>query len=181
MGPVSGLAHRVTRRLLAPLAGLALAGALAAGCAPAPGTAATVDGRVIGESEVASVVDEISIAGTMTPTQAVANLIVAPVLLDVAAEAGYGVSDEDAVAALDRIAADQGVDPVQASDATLLVVRSLIATSGLQGDEDAAALSAALSERLDALDVQVSARYGDWDGQGITPVQVSWIEQPAAE
>src|SRR5690606_8113823 len=98
-----GMGNRMTRRLLAPLAGIALAGALVAGCAPAPGTAATVDGQVIGETEVAAVVDELAFVTEVTPTQAVAELIMAPEILEVAGDAGYGVSADDAAERLDAL------------------------------------------------------------------------------
>ncbi|GAB2606469.1 hypothetical protein [Pseudactinotalea suaedae] len=172
----------LARRLLAPFAGLALAGALIAGCAPAPGTAATVDGHVIGEDEVATVVEELSLhVGPVTPAQAIAELVRAEEILDVASGAGFGVSATDAAGVLDRIAGEQGFDPIEPSAATLLVVRSLVASSGMQTAPDAADLFAELDERIAGLDIEVSPRYGSWDGQAITPQAFEWIEQPAPD
>ncbi|WP_420112120.1 hypothetical protein [Pseudactinotalea sp.] len=170
----------LTSRLLAPLAGLALAGALIAGCAPAPGTAATVNGQVIGEREVATAVEELShFFGPVPPTEVITYLVAAPEMIDVAADAGFGMSESDAVGTLDRLAAQNGVDPIEASEPTLLVVRSLLASSALQSDPEAAALMTEVGDRVAGLDVTISPRYGTWDGQAIAEPSFDWIEVPA--
>lgn len=166
------------------MAGLALVAALLGACsAPAPGAAASVDGEVISQGAVASVVEELSpyLQQPLTPIGAVSELIAAPVYVDVAADAGLGVSDEQAEEVLGGLAAQLGVEGVRYSDDTLLVARSLLARTAIQSDADADDLMGEVSERLSALDVTVSPRYGTWDAGTITPITPPWIAQPATE
>lgn len=131
---------------------------------------------------MATVVEELSLhVGPVTPAQAIFEMVRAETVLEVAGDAGFGVSEADAAGVLERLAAEAGIDPIEPSEATLLVVRSLVATSGLQTAPDAADLAAELDERIAALDVEVSPRYGSWDGQAIAPQAFEWIEQPAPD
>lgn len=141
-----------------------------------------MNGQVIGESEVATAVDELShFFGPVPPTEVITYLIAAPEAIAVASEAGFGVSETDAVGTLDRLAAQNDLEPIEASEPTLLVIRSLLASSGLQSDPDAAALMTELGERVADLDVTISPRYGSWDGQAIAAPSFDWIEVPAPE
>ena len=51
----------------------------------------------------------------------------------------------------------------------------------MESDPNAADLQSDLAGRIGDLDVEVSARYGAWDGQTIVASQWDWIEQPVAE
>lgn len=172
-------------RLLVPFAGLALAGALLAGCAPAPGAAATVDGQVIGEDAVASVIDQLNpyLSTPMTPSVAVVELATAPEYVEVAADAGLGVSADQAVETLTGLAAQAGIETSDFSDATVLVTRSILSRSAIAGESDASELLADVSERVAGLDVTLSPRYGTWDGTtgAVLAPTYSWIVQPAAD
>ncbi len=174
------------KRLLGPLASLALVVAFAAGCGPAPGAAATVDGDVIGQDEVASVVEDLGLYGLpVTPSQALVGLITAPTLVDVGSDTGYGVSDDDAVSALDNVAAQNGIDPPldpDLSDSTLLFVKGALITAGLQGDPSGADLLADYAAQVAALDVTVSPRYGTWDPDALLQAPTyDWQLVPAPE
>lgn len=164
-------------RLLAPLGGLALAAALMAGCAPAPGAAAVVDGQAIGESDVASVVEQLNpfLQAPMSPSQAIQSLVAAPELIAVASEAGLGISEEDATATLDGLSAQTGIETDEFSDATVLVTRSLLASSAIQQDAAASDLLGEVSDRVSELSVTVSPRYGTWDGQAVAAPSHPWI------
>lgn len=172
-----------THRLLAPFAGLALTAALLGACAPAPGAAATVNGRVVGEDQVASVVEELSpyLQSPLTPSQAIQALVAAPAVIDVAAQADLGVSEEDARGTLAQLSGQTGAGSVDYSDATILVTRYLLATSLIQADPAAADLTAEATTAVSELDVTVSPRYGGWDGQVVTAPTYDWIVQPTAD
>lgn len=182
-GAVVRSGHRLTRRLLAPLAGLALAGALIAGCAPSPGAAATVGNDVISESSVATVVAELGpfLSEPLTPSAAIGELVAAPVILDVAAGAGFGSSQDDASATLEALAGQAGREPAEYSEDTLLVAQSILARSEMQSAPDAADLFDEVETQIAALDVTVSPRYGEWDGRSVVAVVPDWIVQPVDE
>lgn len=171
----------LTARLLAPAAGVALLAALLGACAPAPGAAATVNGDVIGENEVAAAVADLTHYGlTTTPTDVLGLLVVAPTTIDVAADAGFGFSDDDARAALTNVAAQNQIEEIEVSDATIEVVRSLLAQSALAEDADA---QSDLTEQIAGLDVTTSPRYGTWDGSApaIVANQPDWIIAATAD
>ncbi|GAB2969462.1 hypothetical protein GCM10027212_04870 [Actinotalea caeni] len=180
---VARLASRLTHRVLAPLAGLALAGALMTACAPAPGAAATVDGRPVGENAVATVVDELApyFGGQLTPTDALRLLITAPTYIDVAAEAGVGLSEQDAEEVLLSLNESVGSERTEFSDASLSVVRRVVAETTFASSEEGAELADEAAQRVADLDVTVSPRYGEWDGSAVSFSFPEWIEQPAPE
>lgn len=183
MERVARSGNPLQRRLLAPLAGLALASALIAGCAPAPGAAATVGSDVISESTVATVVAELGpfLSQPLTPSAAIAELVAAPVVLDVAAGAGFGASEDDASATLEALAEQAGMEPTEFSEDTLLVARSVLARSAMQSAPDAADLFGDVDTQVAELDVTVSPRYGEWDGRAVVAVVPDWIVQPAPD
>ena len=137
---------------------------------------------MIGERDVATAVDELShFFGPVPPSEVITYLIAAPETLAVASDAGFGVSETDAAAALDGVAAQQSVEPIEVSEPTLLVVRSLLASSGLQSDPDGADLMAEVGERIAALDVTISPRYGTWEESAIAAPTFEWIDVPVSD
>src|SRR5690606_41159908 len=121
---VPRLPPRPPPRPPAPPGGPARAGPLRPAGAPAPGAAATVDGRPVGENAVATVVDELApyFGGQLTPTDALRLLITAPTYIDVAAEAGVGLSEQDAEEVRLSLNESDGSERTEFSDASLSVV-----------------------------------------------------------
>lgn len=155
-----------------------------AGCGPAPGAAATVDGEVISDSDAAIVAEELSpyLQSQLSLSQAVYALVTAPVYVEVASEAGLGVSEEQAEATLQQLAAQAGIEDPEFSAPTLLAARSVMSSSAMEGAENAADLFAEATTAVDELDVSLSPRYGTWGGEaGIAAPTYDWLEQPAVE
>lgn len=175
-------------RLLAPLLGLLLLGAAVAGCGPARSAAAEVDGAVIGENELAAVVSELNEltygqaaqlaeggtevtqeqidAALLRPRAALSGLVVADTILDVASEAGVGVSAQQAEDLWYSRAAEFGLaaEGAELDDATITYIRSQLVVAGLASAPDGAAVVEEINARVAELDVTLSPRYGTWAG-----------------
>lgn len=156
------------RRLVVVLAlGAAL---VTTGCGSTrAGTAATVDGSVIEQSDVTSAMEQINemdpalLQAPLTPSSTLTALIQAPVVLDFLAEQGLVVSDTVAT----RDAQSRGVqDP---SDSTVEIIRfassiSAAQQSGQLSQED----SVELTDRLSSRDVEVNPRYGSFNAETVS-------------
>lgn len=169
----------------APLAALALTVAVLAGCSgQAPGTAAVVDGQRISEDQLAAVVEQLNpyLQQPLTPAQALGLLIESGEIVEVAADSGLGVSEQQALTTLEGLNEQLGVEgPDEFAPSTILVARGLVAAQTLAQSPDAAAVQQQIADQVAAADVTVSPRYGSWDGAGaVVPSAYDWIVAPAA-
>lgn len=174
-------AHRVgALRRLAGVTGLALAVAMgASGCSAAEsGAAAVVDGRRISVSAVQDAAADFEVfTGQPVPQQQVLYfLVIAPYVVDAAARAGVGVSPDDARTQLE----DRVGDPSEASIEALRAAESVSRLTQLSEDRAKPALDGVVAD-LQAADIQLSPRYGEFDAERITivPPQENWIQGPA--
>lgn len=177
-------------RPLGIAASLTAAGLALTACAGQPGAAALVDGQRISENEVAQTVEvwQPLLQDRLSPAAMLAPMIQAPVLLDVAADHGIGVSVEDAEQYLDdRAEQAQVTPPEEYPDGAVEVARMQIVVELLNGGSvDAQQISTDLTERIGELDVELSPRYGEWDpeaagGSFIAPTTPEWILAPVDE
>lgn len=170
-----------TRRKRGLATAAVVLGLVLGGCAAQPGAAAVVDGQRIGENQVArAVADFTAVTGQPVDTQAMlSTLIIAPILLDVAAQGGVAASDAEAVALLDgqaqalgRTAPEEGY-----GEGVIQVAKMTIVNQGLMTAPNAQELVGQVNERVAQADIEVSPRYGDFDpniGQIVTE-PLPWI------
>lgn len=156
-----------TRIVAAGVAGLALAGLLA-GCSGSPGTAAVVDGHAIRTSEVTAVVDELSPAYQGVTTQAfLGALIIEPTLVQMAADAGLAVSDEEGIARLKSDFQNVGAQaPDEFSAGSIAIGRYqavAVKFSDAANADKVTQVREQLGSRIEALDVSVNPRFGTFD------------------
>ncbi|MGN8246903.1 hypothetical protein ACTHAM_000571 [Cellulomonas soli] len=152
-------------------------------CSGQPGAAAIVDGEVITPGELHSALDELGPYLSSPSTSAVLTILVqAPAVSAVAAEHGVAVSTEDAQAALSDVAAADGIDGSDFSEASLTIAKFSVEYSALTQLDDAEAINAELVDRVSALDVEVNPRFGSLDAGNFVsdPVTNPWIVQPEA-
>ncbi|WP_421732531.1 hypothetical protein [Cellulomonas sp.] len=155
-----------------------------AGCAGQPGAAAVVDGTAIPTADVRAALDELEpwFEG-VTTTNVLAVLVQEPTVVELAAEKGVGVSDEDAEELLDQVV-QQKVQGATATftDPSLAVARYSIAYTNLQGLPEAEAIGEEIDARLRELDVEVNPRFGSLEdgNQVAAPVAVPWLVAPRA-
>lgn len=161
----------MARRRLAGL-GLSLAatGAVLAGCAGQPGVAATVDDRVITESDLARFVSdgESVLAQEPTADAALSMLILIPWFLDIAADAGAAVSEHDAVDLLEEVLAQTGAEAPEDGFGTGMIDLArwqLVQTELSSGEVLAPDFNAELSVLLDEAEIEVNPRYGEFDAE----------------
>lgn len=192
-----------------------LVGVLAlSGCGVDAGAAAVVDGRRISVAEVQQATEQVnrivSADGRFTQRVSLSYLIVEPYLVAEAAEAGVGVTQDQAVRIFSQFRyKDPRTGSTTPSDAAVALVRAVLAVNVLQGStltDGATPLPAAQGEAamqqvvadLQAADITVNPRYGSFepvfDLQAqrifpITPSQEDWLvpaappvaEQPAPQ
>lgn len=157
------------RYAVAPLA----AALILTGCAR-PGTAAIIDGERITEAQVATLTSELQrLQGSGTTQGAIANLISAGPVLDVATESGLGVSEQQGRELLDQIAAQSGTETWDYSDELVRVAQSNIALRSIQAD---GMLYGEANVRVQALDITINPRFGSWSGEtGLVDPVWPWI------
>ncbi|WP_284249136.1 hypothetical protein [Litorihabitans aurantiacus] len=162
----------------------ALAAALVLTGCGRPGTAATVDGERITEGQVGALVADLErLASTaqagapVDPAQALSTLVQAPTILDVVAEFGATASDQEAVALLDSVVSQGGLEPWDYSAEIRQVAQLQLASPALQADE---AASLEVGRRLAALDVDLNPRFGTWQDGQIAPTQWPWLVPSAS-
>ncbi|HLS74366.1 MAG TPA: hypothetical protein VK046_11385 [Actinomycetaceae bacterium] len=168
------------RRGLAAVA--VLAGLVVSGCGAHPGAAAVVNGERISENEVARAIEDFTTV-TGQPVDApmmLGTLIVAPIMVDVAAEHGVAASDAEAAALLDQQAELNNLEaPEDYSDGVLQVARMTLINQGLSQASDPQAVVDEINQRVDNADVEVSPRYGNFDPSGqIIAEPLPWIATP---
>lgn len=169
------------RRAVPVIGALAVVATLAACSGGQPGAAAVVGDRVVRVSDVDTATRELAgvLQGVTAPV-VVAVLAQEPVVVEQAADAGLGVSDEQARAALEQqvrdAAAAQGQDAgtdLTFSPPSVAVMRYALAFGALQESGDEADL-AELQDSLAALDITLNPRYGSTDAPG-TPTTYPWL------
>lgn len=155
----------------APLTAVAVAAAVAlSGCSTAD-TAAVVNGEVISEREAQTAARQVNEAfSPQTPLDtrtAITSLITAPIINEVAAQAGKGISAASARTAMPNLA--------EPAEATIELVRANFALQNLSDTE-----RAQIFEELGKAEITVNPRYGsfDRDGAKLEPSAQNWIAQP---
>ena len=150
-----------------------------AGCAGQPGAAAVVDGTAIPTTDVSTALDELEpwFEG-VTTTNVLAVLVQEPTVVELAAEKGVGVSDEDAEALLAQVV-QQKVQGATAtfSDPSLAVARYSIAYTNLQGLPESDGVGEEIDARLRDLDVELNPRFASLeDGNQVgAPTPAPWL------
>ncbi|MCV2396359.1 hypothetical protein OEB99_18770 [Actinotalea sp. M2MS4P-6] len=172
----------MSRTAVRALVGAMLATAtLLAGCSPQPGTAAVVDGERIPQSDVADAIDDLGpVLSSTDPAAMLSFLIISPVFVQVASEAGVGVSEQDGASFLDSAFEQSGqTPPATYSDAAVLLGEQAAASTNLSGLDDSSTALSTITERIAALDVEVNPRYGTFDPSSgsITAISLPWIAQ----
>lgn len=161
------------------VAALALGAALVTtGCATPADRAATVDGRVITETELQQATQEINrmspplVESKVSPSAVLGVLIQAPTLFEVLGPKGAVVSDSVAL----KKAQEHGIE--NPSQATLDVLRF---DATIQGANTSGTVTQAdgeaFAEKIDALDIKVNPRYGTYDAKDrqIKAVTAPWV------
>jgi len=141
-----------------------------------------VNGERISENEVARAIEDFTTV-TGQPVDApmmLGTLIVAPIMVDVAAEHGVAASDAEAAALLDQQAELNNLEaPEDYSDGVLQVARMTLINQGLSQASDPQAVVDEINQRVDNADVEVSPRYGNFDPSGqIIAEPLPWIATP---
>ncbi len=173
-------------------AAVVVAAAGLAGCSAQSGAAAVVDGdRTVSVADVHAATEELTpYLQDASPASVLLLLVAEPVFERVAAANGIGVSDQEARAVLDQLAAPQepaegedgaeepatpdgATQPPEFGPASLSVARLTLLQRRLGEHPDGQALLEQVTTDLSALDVDVNPRYGEIDlveGTGIRPV-----------
>lgn len=160
---------RTARRLVLP-AGAALGAAvlLSACGAQSPGAAAIVNGRVISDSDVQTVTQQINtsprLQQKLTPRDVLVSEIIGPWVIDAAAAAGHGVSEAQAIALAPEIK-----NPAPATVQFLRVNGSAQELPQNFGQQLAAELAKAK--------ITVNPRYGTFDRKtfSVNPITEDWL------
>lgn len=175
------MTRKSNRRVVAVIGAVALAGTLAACSEGQPGAAAVVDGRVISASDVDTATRELSgLLQGVSPSAILTVLIFEPIIGEHVAEAGMGVTDQQAEDFLAQQAAAQDVTlDGDLSAPSVAVGRYLMEITALQqSDDGGAAVQAAVSEDYAAADVTVNPRFGTLDESGTIGATVyPWLVQ----
>lgn len=171
------------RRVAVALALVASGAVALTACSGQPGAAAVVDGQVITPTEVQQVLDELGPYLQSATTSSVLTILVQePAVAAVAEEHGVAVSDSDAQDALSKVAAADGKDGSDFSDASLTVAKFSVAYNQLTQLDDADAINDELVARVADLDVEVNPRFGTLDAGNFVsdPSVRPWIFQESA-
>ena len=165
-----------------------LAGVLAvtvvalAGCSATSGAAAVVEGEAISVAEVHEATRQLGpYLQDASPSSVLLLLLAEPTFERVAAENGLGVSDSEARAVLDQLAAgagDASGGTTEFGPGAVSVARFTLLQQRLQELPDGAAVLEEVSAELADLDVEVNPRFGEVDfsaGTGLTPVEHPWL------
>lgn len=160
-------------------AALLVTGLLTA-CSGHPGAAAVVDGERLGTDVLTTAYEELRplFPGVTTP-DLLTILVTEPLLSEVAAERGLGVSDEQARTFLEGAAAQRlGEDAgdVRFGDAAVAVARYSLVVEALQGAQDAQAAADEFRQRVEDADIEVNPRFGTFEDTAVAaPARPSWV------
>ncbi len=170
-----------TRRSIAAAA--LLAGLVLGGCSAQPGAAAVVNGERISENELdRALIDFAAVTGQeVEPAAMLGTLVVAPVILQAAADHGVAASDDEAAELLDRQAELAGLTPPESyGHGVLQVAKMTVVNQDMAASPAGAEAIQAVNEGIAQAEIEVSPRYGEFDattGQ-VLPQQLPWIETP---
>lgn len=170
------------RRTVAVGAALVVAGVLA-GCSSQLEVAAVVDGRTITEDDVTRVTEELGpYLLDSSPRGVLSALVGTEAGLDVAEHFDVAVTDEQADAFLDELAAGAGQEPPAEWGAASLRVARVQVASTLMAQAGFDGVAEEFSDAIAALDVDVNPRYGGYDPTtGAVVDDRPWIvREPAA-
>lgn len=144
---------------LAPAAAALVALAATVGCSPTPTTAAQVGGTTISESELsASLEDCLALGLQANAQQVLVPLVIGEIMDQVGDQYGTPVPEDlirqmaDSDPSLSAVYNSDGCDKVARAQITYSLLISEL------GDQ-------AVHEAVNATDVQVNPRYGEWDPQ----------------
>lgn len=156
----------------------ALVGALLlGGCAPAPGTAAVVDGETITTAEVDEALADLApVLATASATNVVSLLIIAPSFLAAADAAGFGVTEEDGRAYIVSAGLVTEEEAAELSAGALEIVRFAVMQGSIASEADVAVLDEA-AVRLQEAEIELNPRFGTWDSEALTATALDtpWI------
>lgn len=164
------------------VAAVVAAGGLLAGCSGQPGAAAVVDGRTITTAELATTHEQLGPIFNGARAQDVLGvLITEPFAVQVAADEGVGVNDEEArellrMVAVQALGEEDGA-ALEFGPGAVAVARYSLATAALQDLPSAQAAAAEYQERVSAADIEVNPRYGDFTDDLVVapPATPSWV------
>ncbi|MCC2322713.1 SurA N-terminal domain-containing protein [Cellulomonas xiejunii] len=164
------------------VAAVVAAGGLLVGCSGQPGAAAVVDGRTITTAELATAQEELAPIFAGARTQDVLGVMITePIALEVAADEGVGVNDEQARELL-RTVAVQALGEEEGSarefgPGALAVARYSLAIAALQDLPTAQAAADEYQERVAAADIEVNPRFGEFTDDLLVapPTTPSWV------
>ncbi len=165
----------------AAVTGIALVVAVSqSGCAASEaGAAAVVDGRRISVQDVQqAAADFEAFTGQPIPQQQVLYfLVIGPYVVDAAAQAGVGVSPDDA-----RVQLTQRIDNPSGSGVSALQAAESVSRLTQLSEDRAKPILDRVVSTLRSVDIELSPRYGQFDTEQITitPPVENWIEAPAA-
>lgn len=149
---------------------------------PGPGAAAVVNGQRISETDLESVVKDLSASGLgqVAPGRVLSVMVSGRVLTDSAERLKLpAITDAQAKAFAVNSPGQDGTSglgvKVEPSAATVAMTRGYLYLLTLAQQGGDAAIAAAVS----GADVQVDPRYGDWNGQ-LVPSSPNWIVTPKA-
>jgi hypothetical protein len=182
--------RRTASRALVALGSVALAlGATACSAAGDPTAAAVVDGRVISEADVQTVVAELPPEVTggqpLPPGQVLQIFLVADIIEDVAREYTGVISEEVAREGLLARDLQAGREPVDYSDATLeIIALDLMVQNILQTDLALPEYQERVIERQQGDDVTINPRYGritEDNGFQFSVFTHDWLVEPPVD
>ncbi|QGQ20143.1 hypothetical protein GC089_14165 [Cellulomonas sp. JZ18] len=172
--------RRARTRGTVALGAALLVGGLLTACSGHPGAAAVVDGEPLGTDVLTTAYEELSpVFPGVTTADLLTILVTEPLLSDVAAERGLGVSDEQARTFLEEAATQQlgeAAGDVRFGDAAVAVARYSLAAQGLQGAQDAQAAADEFRQRVLDADIEVNPRFGTFEDTAVAPpARPSWV------
>ncbi|WP_199424888.1 hypothetical protein [Actinotalea solisilvae] len=150
---------------------------LLAGCTGDPSAAAVVDGRTITRADVEAAQDDLSAGEGVSGGEVLWILTIAPAYIDAATDAGVGVSEDEARAALVDGNEEAGGADGEVADSTVQVARAILSSQALGSLENGDEVLGEVQARVTELDVDVNPRYGELDlaAGTIAPTVAPWI------
>lgn len=165
------------RRIATTALVIAATATLAAGCAR-PGTAAMVDGERITDEQVATLSADMERLQGVAPasSEIMSSLITVGPVLEVAEEAGIGVTDQQGIELLDSVVTSGGGEPWDYSDELIDIARLSYISQSLDAETNEL-----INQRLLDIEADVNPRYGSWDPSlGVVPTTWPWLETAEA-
>lgn len=149
------------------------------GCTAQPGAAAVVDGRVITSAELAGTIDDLGVlTGGAAPADVLQALIIAPDVVQAAADNGVGVSEDEGIQLLNDVAANNGLEAREEwSDGSILIAELQLADNAIYTLPDAQEIAAQINETISAREVEVNPRFGTFDPEtrAVVALDRPWI------